>query len=311
MNVRYRSGFFGVSDEQIPDRPVASMTDAQRIVSAITSPFAANDIQLHFNALFGSDAKQGSFIRSFLHIDSKNIEFTDLPDGKKKAVFDILAMAFGDNGVPVEQISKTFTANVSPDFYKIIKTRGLVYDFIFPVKKPGAYQVRVALHDKTSKKVGSANQFVEVPNIKKNRLTLSGIVLQSLTLEEWNKIAKGENPPLKSDPVGDTALRQFKRGTVLNYGAVIYNAKLNSSGKPDLSTQSRIFRDGKLIFEGKPQPVVTNGQTNMQNIQASGSMSLGTEMIVGDYVLQLIVIDNSNNKKRHVATQFVPFEVID
>jgi VWFA-related protein len=310
VKVRYRSGFFGVSDEQIADRPAANMTDGQRILSAITSPFAANDISLHFNALFGNDAKQGSFIRSFLHIDSKNIEFTDLPDGKKKAVFDILAYAFGDNGIPVDQIHKTFTANVSDNDYKMIKTKGLVYDFVFPIKKPGAYQVRVALHDKTSKKIGSANQFVEVPNVKKKRLLLSGIVLENMTLEEWKKIAAG-NPPPNSNPFGDTALRKFKRGTVINYGAVVYNARLNSAGKPDLLIQSRMFRNGKLIFEGKQQPINAGGQPNMQSVHASGSISLGTEMSAGDYVLQLIVTDNSNNKKPQIAVQFVPFEVVN
>lgn len=311
VNVRYRSGFFGVSDEQIADSPAANMTDEQRIVGALTSPFAVNDISLRLNAMFGNDAKQGPFIRSFLHIEGKNIEFTDLPDGKKNAVFDILAIGFGDNGIPIDRIHKTFTATVSDNVYKNIKTHGVVYDFVFPVKKPGAYQLRVALHDKSSKKIGSANQFVEVPNLKKNRLVLSGIVLENLTLEEWQKIAKGENPLLKSDPIADTALRQFKRGTVINYGAVAYNAKVNSSGKPDLSLQSRIFRDGKLIFESKQNPITTAGQTNMQSVQTSGSISLGTEMAAGEYVLQLIVTDNSNSKKRQIAAQFVPFEIIN
>ncbi len=308
--VRYRSGFFGVSNEQIAAKPAANLTDTERIVSALTSPFAAGEIPLHFNAIFGNDIKQGSFIRSFLHIDGKNIEFSDLPDGKKKAVFDVLAINFGDNGNPVDQISKTFTATVSDEVYQIIKTRGIVYDFLFPVKKPGAYQLRVALHDKASKRIGSANQFIEVPNVKKKNLMMSGIVLENITFENWQKIASGENPPRTSDPIGDTALRQFKNGTVLNYGAVVYNAKLNPAGKPDLLIQSRIFQNGKLIFESQPKPFPFDGQPNMQHVQVSASISLGTEMKSGDYVLQLIVIDNSNDKKRRTTAQFVPFEIV-
>lgn len=310
VKVRYRSGFFGVSDEQIAAAPAPNMTDAQRIIGAITSPFAANDIALQFNALFGSEAKSGSFIRSFLHIDGKNIEFTDLPGGKKKAVLDVLALAFGDNGIAVDQISKTFTAEVPEEIYKSIKERGIVYDFVFPVKKPGAYQVRVALHDKTSRKIGSANQFIEVPNVKKNRLLLSGIVLENMTLEEWQKMAQGSSSQ-NSNPIGDTALRRFKRGTVLNYGASVYNARLNSAGKTDLSIQTRMFRDGKLVYEGKTQPLTTAAQPKAQSLSASGSLSLGTEMTAGDYVLQLIVTDNSNSKKRQIAAQFVPFEVVN
>lgn len=311
VTVRYRSGFFGVSDEQIGARPAANMTDAQRVINALTSPFAAGDISLRLNAVFGNDAKQGSFIRSFLHIEGKNIEFTDLPDGRKKAVFGILAMGFGDNGIPIDNINKTFTATVSDDIYQIIKTRGLVYDFIFPIKKPGAYQLRVALLDTTSKKLGSANQFVEVPNIKKNRLALSGIVLETLSFELWQKIANGEKVVLETDPIGDTARRRFKRGTVLNYGIVVHNAKLNPAGKPELLLQSRIFRDGKIIFDSRPKPFVLENQTDKQTVRITGSLNLGTQMAAGDYILQLIVTDNSNSKKRQIASQFVPFEIIE
>lgn len=112
VRVRYRSGFFGISDEEIAASPGKKQTPDQKILNALTSPFASNDVQLRLNAVFGNDEKQGSFIRSFLHVDADNIKFTDLPDGKKKAVIDILAVAFGDNGTAIDNISKRFTATV-------------------------------------------------------------------------------------------------------------------------------------------------------------------------------------------------------
>jgi VWFA-related protein len=69
-SVRYRSGFFGVSDEQI--RKPANLTAQQQIMNALSSPFAAGGISLRLNALFGNDAKQGTFVRSLLHVDSKD-----------------------------------------------------------------------------------------------------------------------------------------------------------------------------------------------------------------------------------------------
>ena len=48
--------------------------------------------------------------------------------------------------------------------------------------------MRVALRDRNSEKVGSANQFIEVPNLKKERLTLSGIILENLTPAQWQKL---------------------------------------------------------------------------------------------------------------------------
>lgn len=307
--VRYRSGFFGVSDEQIAAKPKSNLTPQQKIVNAITSPFAANEISLRLNAVFANGEKQGSYIRSFLHINAENIKFSDLPDGKKKAAFDILAIGFGDNGVAVDNISKTFTANVDEATYKIIKERGLIYDFTFPVKKAGAYQLRVAIHDDESGKVGSANQFVEVPNFDKKRLMLSGIILENLAFGDYQKISKGETVENRN-PVGDTALRQFKSGTVLNYALLAYNPKIAPNGKPDLTAQMRMFKDGKLLYEGKTQPVPTDNLTDTRRVNVSSSLSLGTNMQTGDYILQILITDNLAKKKRQTVSQFVPFEIV-
>lgn len=310
LKVRYRSGFFGVSDEDIADKPKAEMTAQQKIIHAITSPFAVNEIPLRLNALFGNDEKQGSYIHSFLHIAAENITFSATPDGKKKATFDILAIGFGDNGAPIDNINKKFTATVDEATYKWIKEKGIIYDFVFPIKKSGAYQLRVAVYDDTSGKVGSANQFVEVPNINKKRLMLSGVVVENMTFADWQKVANGQKLENETNPVGDTALRQFKSGTVINYGAVVFNPKLGANGKPDLTAQMRLFKDGKILFEGKSQPVLTNNVKDARRVNTTGSVSLGTNMTAGEYVLQIVVTDNLAKKKRQTVSQFVPFEII-
>lgn len=186
-----------------------------------------------------------------------------------------------------------------------------------PIKKPGAYQLRVALRDVQSEKVGAASQFVEAPNLKKNRLTLSGIVLQNLTAAQFDKIA-GAQPPTgaqNSDDVPDTqtdtALRRFRRGTILWFGFVVYNAKSEAGNPPQLTTQTRIFRDGKLFFEGKPSPVNISGQSDMRRINAQSAFTLPTQMQSGDYVLQIVVTDALAKEKYRATTQWIDFEVVN
>ena len=220
-------------------------------------------------------------------------------------------MSFGDNGNPVDRLSKTFSINIKPESYAEAVKHGFTYNFIFPLKNPGAYQMRVALLDRTSGKIGSANQFVEIPNIKKNRLTLSGIILRNSSKTDWDKIAVGEKAAAASDPASDTALRQFKGGTVLSYGAFVFNAKSGAAQKPDLTIQTRIFQDGKIYFEGKPNPVMIDGQTDFERVAASGAFRLGAQMPTGEYVLQIVVTDNAANGKSKIAAQFVAFEVIE
>jgi len=303
--VRYRSGFLAVAEET---QKAKTMSPVAKIERALTSPFATNEIPLRLNALFGRSVKEGAFIRSLLHIRAQDLTFTDTPDGGKKVTFDIVAAAYGDSGQVAQHLSKTFTVPLKKDVYEAFVKTGFVYDFIFPIAKPGAYQLRVAVRDHTSGKVGSASQFIEVPDLKKKDLSLSSIAAESVPFAAWQmNQAKGSNGQGLGDALGDTAVRQFKRGTVLNYGLSIYNAK-NAAA---LSSQVRLFRDGASVFEGKVIPVKAVPDPSSQSIGFTGSINLGTEMPAGDYVMQLIVRDADSENKGRAAVQYLQFEVLD
>ncbi len=307
---RYRSGFFNNVNK--PVVPVTSnSTPIEQLETALVSPFAVNGLNLRLNALFGNDVANGSFVRSLLHIDASGLKFTDEKDGTKKAVFDVAAMSFGDNGQPVEKIAKTYTLNVKGDAYKKIMAEGFVYHFQFPVKKPGAYQFRVAIRDAQGGKLGSASQFIEVPNLKKGRVTPSSIVLESLSEKEWERLSDPNGGAVRGDPMTATALRRVKLNTVLRYGFEIYNARLDGAKHPSITTKIRVFSDGKLVLDGKDQQLDPSGQTDMQRIKSSGAIALGGKMLPGDYILQIIVTDSLASPKQRIATQFVQFEVVE
>ena len=308
VTVRYRSGFFNVVDKA----PLAKeMTPAAQLETALVSPFAVGGIDLRLNALFGSDAKNVAFVRSLLHINANDLKFTDEKDGTKKAVFDVLAMSFGDNGQVVDQLARGYTMTLKPAAYKKVMADGFVYRFVFPVKKAGAYQYRVAIRDAQGGRVGSASQFIEVPDLKKDRLTVSSLVLENLTADQWRNMSVAGAVGVGSDPVADTALRRIKIGSVLRYGYEIYNAKLNGSKQPQLQTKIRVFRDGNLVLDGKQTPFDVANQTDLQHLKASGAVALGLKLLPGDYILQVIVTDQLAKTKQQIATQFVQFEVVE
>ena len=186
---------------------------------------------------------------------------------------------------------------------------GFLYNFTFPVKKAGAYQYRVAIRDPESGKVGSASQFVEVPNLKKGRLTLSSIVMENISQEQWKKLTESSNPAA-GDAMNDTALRRAKIGSVLHYGYEIYNAKAAGGAAPNVAARIRIFRDGELVLDGKQTQIDIAGQTDMQRLKAAGAISLGGKMLRGDYILQIIVSDLQAKEKQNTATQYIQFEVV-
>ena len=305
--VRYRSGFFNVADREKP-AATTTQTTGQQLNAALLSPFAVGGIGLRLNALFGDNSKTGPFVRSLLHINAADLKFTDAPDGNKKASFDLLAVSFGDNGQPVDQLGKSYVISVKPAAYAKMAASGFVYNFTFPINKAGAYQYRVAIKD-SSGRIGSASQFIEVPDLKKKRLTLSSIILENLSNDEWLLMRDTAGTKIASDPMSDTALRRIKINSVMRYGLEIYNAKIGSTTQPQLQTKIRVFRDGKLILEGTQKPFELGPQKDLMHLKLTGAVAIGEKMVPGDYILQIIVTDTLAKTKQQIAAQFVEFEV--
>ena len=77
-----------------------------------------------------------------------------------------------------------------------------------------------------------------------------------------------------------------------------------------MSTQLRLFRDGKQVFAGSEIPFDATNQTDLRRLVASGALILGTDLTPGEYVLQLVVTDTLADKKYRTVTQWMDFDVI-
>src|SRR4029078_357498 len=87
-----------------------------------------------------------------------------------KVILDVVALNFADNGRVVDQFAQTQSLEIQPEAYDAVLRDGFIYEFDVPIKQPGAYQLRIAVRDSTSGRVGAAGQFVEVPELSKHRL---------------------------------------------------------------------------------------------------------------------------------------------
>jgi VWFA-related protein len=317
FKVRMRNGFFGVSEEEAR---AAQPTAREQIQAALFSPFGSAGVHVRLTALFANDAKIGSLARAMLHVNASDLTFTDDGDGWHKAIFDVVAVTFGDNGTIVDQISRTHGIRVRGASYENILKDGFVYFLTVPLKKAGAYQLRAALRDHGSERVGSANQFIEVPDLKKNRLVLSGIVLAATDPDAAKKKAAdadvtNASPQAQTEDIIDSAnsaaVRRFHIGSVMTYGAVIYDAKLDKiTGRPQLQIQVRIFRDGQPMFAGKEQTFNVNNPADLKRLGASGAIQLGSDMGPGEYVFQVVVTDLLADQKHRVSNQWIDFEMV-
>ncbi|HMJ26694.1 MAG TPA: hypothetical protein VK475_12725, partial [Pyrinomonadaceae bacterium] len=192
---------------------------------------------------------------------------------------------------------------------------GIVYGFDIPVKQSGAFQFRVAILDSGSTRIGTAGEFVDIPDLHGGQLALSGVVVRdalNLVAENTEAAARRSAPNAGPQTVkGGLAVRRFNQGTSLIFAYAVYNARLDGATHlPQLRTQTRVFRDGRPIFSGDVTPIDLAGQTDLQRIASASRLQLGAQLLPGEYVLQIIVTDSSGKEKPRVATRWIDFEVI-
>jgi len=312
LRVRSRTGFYGVSDEESGG---ANSTSTQQIIQALTSPFSSGDIHLKLTSLFGHEQKEGAFMRSIMHIDARDISFSDEQDGARKGTVEIVAFTFGDNGEIVGREARSYNLTVRGDGFQKLLDHGFVYALDVPIKKPGGYQLRVAVRDPRVERVGSASQFIDVPDISRNRLTLSGLVVSGFDPVTAKRASSG-NPNNEGvieaiDPATTPAVRMLTRGTYLDYGFLIYNAELDpATKKPQLETQVLLLKEGKQVFATKVSPLTVGNEPDWKHIPASGRLRLGDDLSTGEYIVQVIVTDKLAKDKYRVASQWMDFEIV-
>ena len=332
LRVRTRKGFIGVAQEQ-----ARLKGRSEQLMSALLSPFASSGVKLQLTSFFMNDASVGSTMRSVILMDTKNLTFTPQPDGQLQTTLDIVAVTLGENGQIVDQVSKIETIRVKPDVLERFQREGMVYGLNVPTSKPGAYQLRIAVRDAASGRVGSASQYVEVPPVGKDRLTLSSVVISgnnpraprstgtallnavlgrssstSTATPTTKTIAAGGEGMLGTeDPQAGPASRRFRHGMYLDYAAIIYNAKRGKSKIPQLNSQVRLFHAGEQVFEGQLLPVDLSAQADLSRPVVARRLLLGTILEPGDYVLHLTVSDATSKGEKATATRWIDFEILE
>jgi VWFA-related protein len=296
LTVRTRSGFYGVTEEEAR-RAQLSPRDETNL--ALGSPFGAQDIELNLMSFFADGNTDGSIVRSFIYVDPTNLTFTPT-NGRQETSLEIDGVIFGDNGAIIQQIKHSAVLSLRENEYREAMQDGLRLRFDMPAKTPGSYQVRIAVRDQTSSKIGSAGQFVVVPDLNQKRVALSGVVLRNAA-EGPMQISAMSNPPA----------RRFRANAELNYAFVVYNPMIDSTTQlPNLMMQARLYRDGKNIDPAVEAPIAVKNQADLSRLFITGSVRLGSHLEPGHYYLQIVVTDKAAKDKQPPITQWIEFEVV-
>jgi hypothetical protein len=222
--------------------------------------------------------------------------------GRHLATVDAAATVFDESGAVVGSLELDRTAlDLTDAGYERALKGGLQYQKAAPVK-PGRYRVRVAVREDGGGKLGSASQWVQVPDLAGGKLTLSSLFL--LKKEdgpgETAEAPAGGAPSLR----GTQARRRFKRGETLYVQHFAYNAGRDASGATNLVTQAEIWRGGVLLASSAPE--------SMPQSDRGGPPLLHTRSVTlepfgpGDYEVRIVVTDGN---AREMTSRRVGFTI--
>lgn len=307
LKVSSRTGFLGRTDESVAPK---KRTGDSELYDAIVAPLPKPGLNVRLNAFFVNSPAEGNAVRALVHLSGGELAFTDEPNGFKKGVFDVVAVTLNEKNEVVDEFNRTHTFKFEAAALALIKQNGVIYTTDVPIKKAGNYNFRLAVRDVNSKTLGSAGQIIQIPDLKKSKLFLSGLTIGAV--DENGKFAspsavKPENALSLTNSTAVPAIRVFRPNTIAAYSYTLYNAQNDkNSNQPKLTVQINLYRDGNLISEGKPQPPELEKQSDSTRINNFGYLRLNANVEKGDYALQIIVKDLLSND---TTSQSVDFEV--
>ena len=250
-------------------------------------------------------------IHSWIHLDPKDVTIVDTEDGGARIDLEVLCLASDINGSnPYFYETKyifTFEPEKKYPDIAFIQQHGLRFSFALSVKNPGAYTVHFAVRDTNSGEVGSARQFVEIPDLKKKGMEMSSIFILTSTDDLYgmrlNIIKKLDQEAfLSTHQDGKTrnpALRTYALGDSLQTLAMLYNADTKAINRSEVEVQPILYKDGKEFLRLDPRTVTLEKGEKADNILLLRRITLGYEIPSGDYVLQLLATDKKYSEKRN------------
>jgi len=291
LQVRSRSGFFGeTDDEAIPkfNSPI------EQLRATMLSPFKSSGVDVRLTALYAEVPKQGPVVRNLLRINAADVTWRRDARGADWAQILLVAMATGEGDRALGAMGRVFDIHVDPGKMNEALRDGVLYMLDVPVPKRGAYQIRVAVRDQATNKVGSATQFIQIPDLKKG-LALTSIVLQD-----------GEPSPDRPVVPGiAAALRRFKQGSSLEFLCAVENGR-KKGPEVDLATRVRVLRDGKEVYSAPARLIDLPAGGRV----VFGALKLADSMTPGDYDLQVTAAQRNGGKGAAAVGQWTDFTVL-
>jgi VWFA-related protein len=276
--------------DKLPANQV-TRTPEEELRAALTDSHPTSGLPTVLSLAYLNTPKNEMLLTSSVQVGTNALDYGN--EGKLPATVRIAGVILNDKG----KIAGSFKTQLRLNPQGLGSDNdGVIYNDRTALA-PGIYQVRAAATDERSRRVGSAMQWIVIPDLTPHRLMTSSILLGAQVIE--NKSAKDETAQVQF-----SVDHRFLRTSHLGYWLFIYNAKHDGKATPNLSIQSDILRDGRAVLTAPTRKIVNAGD-DPERIAFAEELALSS-LTPGRYDLLVTVKDESNGA---TTTQQIDFEV--
>ena len=309
LRVRLRNSFYQppvVADEKGENKTGQKETAAKTadatsprtaevdLLDALGSLYGHRQLPVSVSSGYVNTPAAGMTLKVSMQIERDAFRFE--PDAEKqKAEVDVIGTAIDDRG-----IIKTFKqiVTVTPDLLAQRQNIPVIWHQQLSVP-PGLYQVRVAVRERKTGRVGSALQWIEIPDLSRGRFELSSLFLGERKREEIVAATSTNTPQAIMVDVD----HHFPRTSVLRFQTYVYNAARGTAA-PEVWIQAQVLRDKRQVMALPASKVPTDASPDAGRLPYWAEIGLA-QLPAGRYVLQVTATDRASGTSVSQRSNFV------
>ena len=281
------SGAVGGGAKAAGAKSVAKAVEAKanddELLAALGALYPRRGLPVALSAGYLDTGEQGTVLNVSMQVGRAAFDF-DAAGGERKALVDVAGAAIDDRGRfgSFKQLLTVTEAEADASQPVIWHQRLLL--------KPGLYQVRVALRDRATGRVGSAMQWVEIPDLSKGDFALSSIFLGERNAHTAAAGREASGPRAVAVDVD----RRFARTSVLRFQTYVYNAApAPGAGGREVQLRAQVLRGATPLISTPPFKVPAAADPARMPFWSELSLE---QLPPGHYVLQLTATDRATNR---------------
>lgn len=262
------------------------------------------------------------FVPVSLRLPSSDVPFIDKKKAKE-AEFDFVGEVLdpAHNDTMISYIKDAIHVKLDETTYARVSAGGTIqYDTGFYLR-PGAYKMKFIMREDQSGKMGSFEQNITVPDLTKQPLQMSSVVLSSQLApadKDTGVVRRNDRDTLLQDQnrIPNPLVMEGKK-IVPNVGHVfspaqtlytffqVYNPAVDhATKKPHVDVAMLFFKSGKLIYQTPEYEVDKFNNTAPNTVDCNFSLPL-TQLKAGRYTLQLVVSDHVAGNHAYKRLPFI------